>query len=137
MRNVPGRDQGAEPPEPAGPAEGVEGAEQRALGAALLGVCAATGASIGMLYLPDVTRRVLHLAMTFGLARELALPWSRVPMDDSIPVADAVRDGRFVWLGGQEETARRYPRLGLVLPYDFALAAAPLVPDPVSGAEPT
>lgn len=91
-----------------------------------------------MLYLPDPTRRVLHLAMTLGLAREFALPWSRVVMDDSIPVADAVRDGRFVWLGGREETARRYPRLGLVLPYDFALAAAPLVPDPVSeAAEPT
>lgn len=137
VRNVPGRDQGAEQPEPADPAEGVEGADQRALGAALLEVCAATGASIGMLYLPDPTRRVLRLAMTLGLARELALPWSRVPIDDAIPVADAVRDGRFVWLGGREETARRYPRLGLVLPYDFALAAAPLVPDPVSGAEPT
>ncbi|MFD7078876.1 PP2C family protein-serine/threonine phosphatase [Streptomyces sp. NPDC059918] len=135
MRHLPGRDQGAEPPEPA---EGVQGAGQRALGEALVGACAAAGASIGMLYLPDPTRRVLHLAMTIGLAREFALPWSRVVMEDSIPVADAVRDGLFVWLGGQEETARRYPRLGLVLPYDFALAAAPLVPDPVpEAAEPT
>ncbi|MFJ6718765.1 SpoIIE family protein phosphatase [Streptomyces sp. NPDC091259] len=134
MRNVPGRDQGAEPPEPA---EGAEGPHQRALGETLIEVRAAAGASIGMLYLPDPTGRVLHLAMTLGLARELALPWSRVVVDDSIPVADAVREGRFVWLGGQEETARRYPRLGLVLPYDFALAAAPLVPDPPSAAEPT
>ncbi|MYT19735.1 PAS sensor protein, partial [Streptomyces sp. SID7760] len=88
------------------------GADQRALGEALVRAVAAAGASIGMLYLPDPARRVLHLAMTLGLAREFALPWSRVVMDDPIPVADAVREGRFVWLGGREETARRYPRLG-------------------------
>ncbi|MGI5447664.1 PP2C family protein-serine/threonine phosphatase [Streptomyces sp. CA-243310] len=137
MQNFPGRDEEAESPDPAGLVGPAEGAGRRALGQALIQVCAATGASIGMLYLPDPTRRVLHLAMTLGLAREFALPWSRVAMDDSIPVADAVRDGRFVWLGGQEETARRYPRLGLVLPYDFALAAAPLVPHPApEAAEP-
>ncbi len=81
-----------------------------------------------MLYLPDPdpTRRVLHLTLTSGLSREFAAPWSRVGLDDPIPVADAVREGRLVWLGGQEDTARRYPRLGLVLPYDFALAAVPL-----------
>ncbi|MFJ3174247.1 PP2C family protein-serine/threonine phosphatase [Streptomyces roseus] len=138
MQQVPGHDQGSEPSEPPEPAEGVEGADQRALGEALVRAVAAAGASIGMLYLPDPARRVLHLAMTLGLAREFALPWSRVVMDDPIPVADAVREGRFVWLGGREETARRYPRLGLVLPYDFALAAAPLEPDPApEAAEPT
>lgn len=81
-----------------------------------------------MLYLPDPdpTRRVLHLTLVSGLSREFAAPWSRVGLDDPIPVADAVREGRLVWLGGQEDTARRYPRLGLVLPYDFALAAVPL-----------
>ncbi|MFE5964592.1 SpoIIE family protein phosphatase [Streptomyces sp. NPDC056463] len=137
MGNLPGRGPGAEQPEPAGPAED-EGVGLRALGETLVRICADAGATTGMLYLPDPAGRVLHLAMTIGLAREFALPWSRVVMDDSIPVADAVRDGRFVWLGGREETARRYPRLGLVLPYDFALAAAPLVPDPVpEGAEST
>ncbi|MCX4539479.1 SpoIIE family protein phosphatase [Streptomyces sp. NBC_01565] len=81
-----------------------------------------------MLYLPDPdpARRVLHLTLASGVSREFAAPWSRVALDDPIPVADAVREGRLVWLSGQEETARRYPRLGLVLPYDFALAAAPL-----------
>ncbi|WP_146228468.1 SpoIIE family protein phosphatase [Streptomyces sp. CG 926] len=113
MRNVPGRDQQA---------------DRRALREALVGACADAGASIGMLYLPDPdpTRRVLHLTLTSGLSREFAAPWSRVGLDDPIPVADAVREGRLVWLGGQEDTARRYPRLGLVLPYDFALAAVPL-----------
>ncbi|MGW7329286.1 SpoIIE family protein phosphatase [Streptomyces sp. NPDC054840] len=113
MRNVPGRDQKA---------------DRRALREALVGACADAGASIGMLYLPDPdpTRGVLHLTLTSGLSREFAAPWSRVGLDDPIPVADAVREDRLVWLGGQEDTARRYPRLGLVLPYDFALAAVPL-----------
>ncbi|MCX4960455.1 SpoIIE family protein phosphatase [Streptomyces virginiae] len=93
-----------------------------------------------MLYLPDPdpTRRVLHLTLASGLSREFAAPWSRVGLDDPIPVADAVREGRLVWLGGQEDTARRYPRLGLVLPYDFALAAVPLTEEAADRArEPT
>ncbi|MEY2229294.1 MULTISPECIES: SpoIIE family protein phosphatase [Streptomyces] len=93
-----------------------------------------------MLYLPDPdpTRRVLHLTLASGLSREFAAPWSRVGLDDPIPVADAVREGHLVWLGGQEDTARRYPRLGLVLPYDFALAAVPLTEEAADRArEPT
>ncbi|MFJ7591675.1 SpoIIE family protein phosphatase [Streptomyces sp. NPDC097617] len=121
MRNVPGRD---------------EKADRRALSEALVAACADAGASIGMLYLPDPdpARRVLHLTLASGLSREFAAPWSRVGLEDPIPVADAVREGRLVWLGGQEDTARRYPRLGLVLPYDFALAAAPLAPETPTGA---
>ncbi|MEU9145971.1 SpoIIE family protein phosphatase [Streptomyces sp. NPDC048349] len=79
-----------------------------------------------MLYLLGPDERVLHLALVSGVSREFAAPWSRVGLDDLIPVADALRNDRLVWLGGREETARRYPRLGLVLPYEFTLAAAPL-----------
>ncbi|MEV0411383.1 SpoIIE family protein phosphatase [Streptomyces sp. NPDC050448] len=134
MRNLPGRDQGA-----AGDAaaERAEEPGRRALGEALLEACSETRASIGMLYLPDPARRVLHLATVCGLSREFALPWSRVGLDDPIPVADAVRESRLVWLGGMQETARRYPRVGIVLPYDFALAAAPLAAHACDRAGPT
>ena len=37
-----------------------------------------------------------------------------------------MRQRDMVWLGSREEVARRYPQLGIVLPYDFMLAAAPL-----------
>ncbi|MBD3579998.1 SpoIIE family protein phosphatase [Streptomyces sp. KD18] len=77
---------------------------------------------------------MLHLALTIGVAREFAVPWSRVGLRDPIPVADAVRERRLVWLGGQEETASRYPRLGLVVPYRFSLAATPLDTEPDAGA---
>ncbi|MEU6313236.1 SpoIIE family protein phosphatase [Streptomyces sp. NPDC047014] len=109
---------------------------RRALREALVAAGAEAGATVAMLYLPDPdpTRRVLHLTLVTGLSREFAAPWSRVGLEDPLPVADAVRESRLVWLAGQEAIARRYPRLGLVLPYDFALASAPLSAD---GAAPT
>lgn len=108
------------------PGAGSDVSGQRQSEVALDGAVRATGASVGLLYLPGPDAHVLYLALVSGVSREFAAPWSRVGLGDAIPVADAVREDRLVWLGGREETARRYPRLGLVLPYDFALAAAPL-----------
>ncbi|MFE3931321.1 SpoIIE family protein phosphatase [Streptomyces sp. YIM B13508] len=85
-----------------------------------------TGASVGLLYLLPPTERVLRLVLAGGVSGQIAAPWARIPLDAAIPVADAVRDGSLVWLGSQEDVARRYPRLGIVLPYDFMLAAAPI-----------
>ncbi|MEV7725406.1 SpoIIE family protein phosphatase [Streptomyces sp. NPDC087917] len=85
-----------------------------------------TGASVGLVYLRSPEEQVLRLTMVSGVSRRIAAPWARIPMDAEIPVADAMRRRRLVWLGSQEEVARRYPRLGIVLPYDFMLAAAPI-----------
>ncbi|WP_051838223.1 SpoIIE family protein phosphatase [Streptomyces sp. NRRL F-2580] len=86
-----------------------------------------TGASVGMVYLLGWGERVLRLGLVAGAPPPITAPWARVSLDEAVPVSDAVRERRLVWLGGgQEEVARRYPRLGLVLPYEFLLAAAPL-----------
>ncbi|MFF4166386.1 PP2C family protein-serine/threonine phosphatase [Streptomyces sp. NPDC001741] len=85
-----------------------------------------TGASVVMLYLLPKNDTTLRLALLAGVPAPLAFPWTRVPLSAPIPVADAVRLGCLIWLGSQEELARRYPRPALVLPYQFALAAAPL-----------
>ncbi|KES03143.1 PAS/PAC sensor protein [Streptomyces toyocaensis] len=85
-----------------------------------------TGANVGAVYLRSPDERALRLAMLSGVPWEIALPWARVGLEAPTPVADALRDRRLVWLGGQEEMARRYPQLALVLPYPFALAAAPV-----------
>lgn len=87
-----------------------------------------TSASVGLVYLlaPGERVDVLHLALVSGVSLRIAAPWARIPMDAAIPVVDAIRDRRLVWLGSQEEIARRYPRLGIVLPYDFMLAATPI-----------
>ncbi|MGI5413919.1 SpoIIE family protein phosphatase [Streptomyces chartreusis] len=87
-----------------------------------------TSASVGLVYLltPGERVEVLHLALVSGVSLRIAAPWARIPMDAAIPVVDAIRGRRLVWLVSQEEIARRYPRLGIVLPYDFMLAAAPV-----------
>ncbi|MEU9111360.1 SpoIIE family protein phosphatase [Streptomyces sp. NPDC048483] len=85
-----------------------------------------TGASVGSVYLLSPDTPVLRLAVLAGLPREIAAPWARVPLGDAIPVAEAVRERRLVWVGSQAELTRRYPRAALVLPYHLALAAAPI-----------
>lgn len=85
-----------------------------------------TGASASLLFMLQPGEHVIRLAVLSGVSRQIAAPWTRIPVDAPIPVLDAMRQRRLVWLGSQEELARRYPRLGIVLPYDFMLAAAPL-----------
>ncbi|MDX3239120.1 SpoIIE family protein phosphatase [Streptomyces sp. ME03-5709C] len=85
-----------------------------------------SAASVGALYLLPAGDPVLRLAVLSGVSRKTAVPWTRVSLTDRTPVADAVRERRLVWVGGQEEMARTYPRLALMLPYSFALAAAPV-----------
>ncbi|WP_404798732.1 SpoIIE family protein phosphatase [Streptomyces pristinaespiralis] len=85
-----------------------------------------SGAFGGLLYVLPPGGNALWLVMVAGVPREIAASWRRVALTDVVPVADAVRERRLVWIGGQEEMARRYPRPALVLPYDFALSAAPV-----------
>ncbi|PRH77365.1 hypothetical protein C6N75_20695, partial [Streptomyces solincola] len=99
--------------------------------------CADTGASTGRRASAAADGAgpalpVLRLAVLGGVSREFAVPWLRVAPGDPVPLADAVAQRRLVWIGGQEEMARRYPRPGLILPYRFALAAMP-VADSVAG----
>ncbi|MFJ7949645.1 PAS domain-containing protein [Streptomyces sp. NPDC096354] len=86
-----------------------------------------TGASICLLFLLPPGERVLQLVLVSGISRQLAAPWARIRMDASSPVVDAMHHRHLVWLGNQEEMARRYPHEGIVLPYDFMLAAVPLI----------
>ncbi|MEV5884616.1 SpoIIE family protein phosphatase [Streptomyces sp. NPDC052020] len=97
-----------------------------ALSLALASMMEEVHAHAGAVYLLSADRRVLEMAVMAGLPRSFAAPWERVPMSARIPVADAVRDRRLVWVGGEEEMARRYPRVAVVLPYPFALAALPV-----------
>ncbi|MGN9755820.1 SpoIIE family protein phosphatase [Streptomyces sp. SD31] len=88
-----------------------------------------TGACVGAVYLLRPGERVLRLALLSGVPWEIAAPWARAALGAPTPVADALRERRLVWLGGQEELARRYPQTALVLPYPFTLAAAAITTD--------
>jgi GAF domain-containing protein len=107
------------------PAAGA-GSLEDALGAALADTVRGTGASTGGLYLIDDAEPVLRLVALCGLPVAFTAPWQRLPLTAPVPVADAIRDDRLVRIGSQDEMARRYPRAAAVLPYPFALTAAPL-----------
>ncbi|MEU8834326.1 SpoIIE family protein phosphatase [Streptomyces sp900116325] len=112
-------------PGPAVPAD-ANGSGVGLLDAVLADVMRDTGASVGLVFLLPPGERVLRLVLASGMSREIAAPWARVPVDAALPVADAVRQRRLVWLASQEEIARRFPRISIVLPYDFRVAAAPV-----------
>ncbi|MCF3962849.1 SpoIIE family protein phosphatase [Streptomyces fuscigenes] len=86
-----------------------------------------SGAFVGMLYVLPPGEDALWLVLMTGAPQEMADPWRRVALNDLSPAADAVRERRPVWIEDQEDMARHYPRLGLVLPYEFALLAVPVV----------
>ncbi|WP_330177475.1 SpoIIE family protein phosphatase [Streptomyces sp. NBC_01498] len=92
-----------------------------------------TGSPVSLVYMLPQGEQVLRLVLLGGLPWDLAAPWARVPLETATPVADAVREERLVWLGGQEEIARHYPQLGMLLPYDFVLASAPVTGGPIRG----
>jgi PAS domain-containing protein len=96
------------------------------LDAPLADVMRDTGASAGLLYLLPPGERVLQLTVISGVSQQIAAPWARVTVGAPLPAADAVRQRRTVWLSSQEQVARCYPQLALVLPYEFMLAAAPV-----------
>lgn len=83
-----------------------------------------TGANVGAVYLRSSGEHALRMTVLSGVPWEIALPWARVGLNAPTPVADALRDRRLVWLGDQQEMARHYPQLALVLPYPFTLAAS-------------
>ncbi|MDX2527456.1 SpoIIE family protein phosphatase [Streptomyces europaeiscabiei] len=84
------------------------------------------GAHSGAMYLLTPDEPVLEMAVIAGLPRSFAAPWERVALSAPIPVSEAVRGRRLVWVNGEEQMARRYPRLAMVLPYPFAMAALPV-----------
>ncbi|MFD8237321.1 SpoIIE family protein phosphatase [Streptomyces sp. NPDC059696] len=96
------------------------------LGAALADTVRGTGASIGGLYLIEEAEPVLRLVALCGLPPAFTAPWQRLPLTAPVPVADAIHDDTLVSVAGQDDMARRYPRAAAVLPYPFALVAAPL-----------
>ncbi|MET9256284.1 SpoIIE family protein phosphatase [Streptomyces sp. NPDC003717] len=83
-------------------------------------------AQSGAVYLLNADPPVLEMAVMAGLPRTFAAPWERVTLHAPVPVAEAVRGRRLVWVGDAQEMARSYPRVAVVLPYPFALAAVPV-----------
>ncbi|WP_369393940.1 SpoIIE family protein phosphatase [Streptomyces sp. CG1] len=96
------------------------------LSSALVSMMQEVRAHSGAVYLLRPEERVLEMTVHAGMPRAFAAPWERVGLSAPIPVADAARERRLVWVGGEEAMARCYPRIAVVLPYPFTLAALPV-----------
>ncbi|MFD0547210.1 GAF domain-containing protein [Streptomyces mexicanus] len=78
-------------------------------------------------YLDVPEDRLIRMTVVTGVPARIARPWSRVARAAPVPVAEAVRTGRPVWIGSHQELARRFPRTALAFPYPIAMYVAPLV----------
>ncbi|MEU9800885.1 SpoIIE family protein phosphatase [Streptomyces sp. NPDC051000] len=85
-----------------------------------------TGALAAGVYLLSPDGPVLCLTAVCGLPVRAAAPWWRVTVSAAGPLSEAVREDHLVWVGRQEDMARLYPNAAAGLPYQFALAFAPL-----------
>ncbi|MFE3325316.1 SpoIIE family protein phosphatase [Streptomyces sp. NPDC059176] len=117
------------PPSAATPGSEEGKGGQPLISLALAGMMDEVGAVAGAVYLFDPGGAALEMAVMAGLPRAFAAPWERVGVNAPLPVADAAREHRLVWVGGEEEMTARYPRIAVVLPYPFALAALPVATD--------
>ncbi|MEU2619548.1 SpoIIE family protein phosphatase [Streptomyces sp. NPDC007157] len=91
-------------------------------------------ASSAMVFLLSPAEPVLRLSMLYGTSWTVASPWARIHVEEAIPVAEATRERRLVWVADPEALALHYPRLALMVP-EHMVAAAPMVAgDAVRGA---
>ncbi|MEU1542375.1 SpoIIE family protein phosphatase [Actinacidiphila glaucinigra] len=88
-----------------------------------------TGAHAGALFLLAPEDEALRLEVATGMPADFLAPWFGVGLSNRVPVADAVRERRLVWLSQPQELARRYPGTAIAMPYHFAVAAAPILAD--------
>ncbi|MEU5771343.1 SpoIIE family protein phosphatase [Streptomyces asoensis] len=101
-------------------------ADEASLDRALSDTVQRTGASAAGVFLLPPAEPVLCLTAVCGLAVMAVAPWRRVAVSAAGPLSEAVREDRLVWVGRQEDMARLYPNAAAGLPYQFALAFAPL-----------
>jgi PAS domain S-box-containing protein len=72
---------------------------------------AALGASAGVVALLDASGTRLVCDQWFGYPSDTISNFADFPLDDSLPLTDAVRLANPVWIGSREMLAERYPQL--------------------------
>lgn len=87
----------------------------------------ALGAVAGLMALATEDDTQLEIIRAHGYPEEMLQKWRRFSLDATLPLSEAVRTGRSVWLESVADRERRYPHLlsTLNLP-DHALAAIPM-----------
>ena len=89
----------------------------------------ALGATSGAFMMLDPTGREFHLMGSYGMPAEVVAQFQSFPVDFSIPITEATRTQKPVFLRSKRERAEKYPHLADVHPAidGGAWAAVPLV----------
>ncbi|WP_331449678.1 SpoIIE family protein phosphatase [Streptomyces prasinus] len=113
-------------PGPATGGAGDEGRIEDVLAQPLVAAVEALGGYGGLVYLRSRDRRSLVLCVVAGMPRSLLRPWWRVPVGAALPMAEAYRSGKRLWLPDERATMLRFPQFTAALPYSFASAHQPV-----------
>jgi GAF domain-containing protein len=86
------------------------------------------GASAALVALLSADGRTLTVSGQLGFDHEVVGDWQSFAVAAPLPLSEAVRQRRCVWIGSQQERDQRYPALsGLPLRADHATICAPMI----------
>lgn len=80
----------------------------------------------GSLCLLDAGGQLLEVVQSHGYLEEALKRWRRMPLNSPVPLTDAVREARPLWLSSREDWRARYPQLERDT-FSHAAAALPLL----------
>jgi signal transduction histidine kinase/CheY-like chemotaxis protein len=84
------------------------------------------GAAAGSVCLLDTAGEALEIVQAMGYSEDLLKSWKLIPLSAPLPLAEAVRERRPIWMPSRTDWATRYPLLAAPTRYRAA-AALPLV----------
>ena len=88
--------------------------------------CGALGAHRGVLALLTPDGDKLQVARAMGYQARIAQAWQEFSINAPIPLADAAREGRAIWICSLAERDARYPQLARIQTSSHAYAVVPL-----------
>jgi K+-sensing histidine kinase KdpD len=92
------------------------------------------GATAGSVCLLDASGQVLEIAQALGYPEAVLKRWRTIPMNQSVPLTDAAREGRPLWLSSRADWLTHYPHLQQEAIHSAAAALPLLVKGRVLGA---
>ncbi|WP_342377055.1 response regulator [Myxococcus stipitatus] len=94
----------------------------------------AAGAKAGAVNLLDEEGGALEIVDAVGYPEQVLAKWRRIPLSNPVPLTEAVREQRPIWLGSLDEWQGRYPHLNAHGIHESAIALPLLVKGRTLGA---